>query len=488
MNRVIIYMLYFTFYTIVLLLLGKNGIKKTNTIKDFCVAGNSLGLLPSVCTFTVTWFSAVSMQSVTGSVYAFGYSTILYSVVGWLLGASCLVFIAYKIKAYDIVTIPEYFRVRYNSKHYQALAGLTIFICYILYIIIQIKGFGIVVSELLDIDYSISIFLIYLFVVYTSFGGLFSVSKTDELNFTLVAIGILITAVYIVKDIGSITLMHQRAAIIESLPKFDPPITKGALLDPSANNLFSPLMIITTGLAWGLGTAANPQYIIRISSAKSKKIGIQMICISAFALGLLYLGLIMIGIGSRVLEPSISSINSVDQVLPYIINSRIYSKVSGLIFISIMAAAISTANSQLLILASSFSYDIYKNIFNNNMNDEKFLNLNRVIIFISGTISLLLSINPPDTLLIYGSYVWSIFAVIFLFPLYGGLYWKKATKEGAILSSIGGIISLFIFYFIGINHPFSKTLIHPVFPSLIVSFILFYVISLYTYTKPGDAK
>ncbi len=488
MNRVIIYMLYFTFYTIILLLLGKNGMKKTNNIKDFCVAGNSLGLLPSVCTFTVTWFSAVSMQSVTGSVYAFGYSTILYSVVGWLLGASCLVFIAYKIKSYDIVTIPEYFRLRYDSKYYQALTGLTIFICYILYIIIQIKGFGIVVSELLDIDYSIAIFLIYLFVVYTSFGGLFSVSKTDELNFMLVAIGILITAVYIVKDIGSITLMHERAAVIESLPKFQPSITKGALLDPSANHLFSPLMIMTTSLAWGLGTAANPQYIIRISSAKSKKTGIQMICISAFALGLLYLGLIIIGIGSRVLEPSISSIHSVDQVLPYIIDSRIYSKVSGFIFISIMAAAISTANSQLLILASSFSYDIYKNIFNKDMNDDGFLNLNRVIIFISGTISLLMSINPPETLLIYGSYVWSVFAVSFLFPLYGGLYWKKATKEGAVLSSIGGIIALFIFYFIDINSPFNKSLIHPVFPSLIVAFILFYVISSHTYKRLGDAR
>lgn len=485
MNRVIIYMLYFTFYTIVLLLLGKNGIKKTNTIKDFCVAGNSLSLLPSVCTFTVTWFSAVSMQSVTGSVYAFGYSTILYSVIGWLLGASCLVFVAHKIKAYDIVTIPEYFRIRYNSKYYQALTGLTIFICYILYIIIQIKGFGIVVSELLNIDYNIAIFLIYLFVVYTSFGGLFSVSKTDELNFILVALGILFTAVYIVKDIGSITLMHQRAAIIESLPQT--PLTKGALLDPSSNNMFSPLMIITTSLAWGLGTAANPQYIIRISSAKSRKTGIQMICISAFALGILYLGLIVIGIGSRVLEPSIMSIHSVDQVLPYIIDSRIISKVSGFIFISIMAAAISTANSQLLILASSFSYDIYKNIFNNKINDDKFLSLNRVIIFAAGTISLMLSIKPPETLLIYGSYVWSVLAVVFLFPLYGGLYWKKASKEGAILSSVGGVIALFVFYFIDINNPLNKTLVHPVFPSLIVSLILFYVVSIYTYKSTGDA-
>lgn len=470
MNRVIVYMLFFTFYTLAFLFWGKNGFKKTNNIKDFCVAGNSLGLLTSIFTFTATWFSAVSMQSVTGSVYAFGYSTILYSVVGWFLGASCLLFIAYRIKDFDIVTVPEYFRIRYQSKMYQALAGFIIVICYILYIIIQIKGFGLVVSELLDIDYKIAIFLIYLFVVYTSFGGLFSVSKTDTFNFILVILGISLAAFYIVRDIGSITMMHEKAASINN----------GALLDLSANNIFTPLMIFTTSLAWGLGTAANPQYIIRITSAKNKKVGIQMICISVIVMGLLYLGLVAIGIGSRVLEPDITAIGSVDEVLPYIINKRIYSNFSGLIFISILAAAISTANSQLLLLASSLSYDIYINLFNKNILADRFLNLARIIIFIAGTISLLLSINPPASLLVFGGYVWSIFAVTFLFPLYGGLYWKKATKEGAMASSFGGFIATLIFYFMDFNHYFTA-LVHPVFPGLIIAFIIFYIVSKLTY-------
>ncbi len=487
MNKIIMYMLCFTIYTIVFLFWGKNGFKKTNNARDFCVAGNSLGLFTGVFTFTATWFSAVSMQGVTGSVYAYGYSTILYSVVGWLLGASCLVFIAYRIKEYNIVTIPEYFKIRYNSKGYQAFTGLIIVICYILYIIIQIKGFGIVVSTLLDIDYNIAILLIYLFVVYTSFGGLFSVSKTDTLNFILLAAGIFLAAFFIINDIGGITLMHEKAAAIMSKvsPKYN--ITQGALLDPSANNLFSPLMIITTGLAWGLGTAANPQYIIRITATKDRKTGIQMVCLSAIILGILYVGLMIIGIGSRVLVPEISSINSVDEVLPYIINSKMALNLSGLVFISIIAAAISTANSELLILASSFSYDIYINLSQKQISDEKFLGISRITIFIAGTISLLLSIKPPEILLIYGSYVWSVFAVSFLFPLYGGLYWKKATKDGAIFSSIGGILTIAIFYILEVTGAYSMIL-HPVFPGLIISCLLFYLVSKATYKKTGDAS
>ncbi|MDF2654255.1 MAG: hypothetical protein K0R19_729 [Bacillota bacterium] len=470
MSRVIIYMIYFTLYTVVLLFWGKSGFKKTNTIKDFCVAGNSLGLFISVSTFTATLFSAVSMQSVTGSVYQYGYSTILYSVIGWLLGGSCLIFVAFKIKEYDIVTVSDYLRIRYQSRNYQAFTGAVTVICYILYIIIQIKGFGIVVSELLDINYNIAILLIYLFIVYTGFGGLFSVAKTDALNIILVLVGVLLVAGNVLVELGGITAIHQEVGRI----------TGGTSLDATTGGLFSPVMIMTTGMAWGLGTAANPQYIIRISSAKDKKTGILMICIAVYLLSLIYLGLMVVGMGSRVMAPTVDSVQSVDEILAYIINTKLYAYISGVMFISIIAAAISTANSQLLLLSSSFTYDIYINLFKREISNERFLNINRVIIFIAGTVSLLLSIQPLETLLIYGSYIWSIVAVTFLCPLYGGLYWKKATRQGAVLSSAGGILAV-LFFYLATHAGILKTEVHPVLPSILLSMIIFYVVSTRTY-------
>lgn len=469
MNNVIFYMLAIAFYTILLLLWGKNGFKKTNTIRDFCVAGNSLGLTTSMFTFTATWFSAVSMQSVTGSVFSYGYATILYSVVGWFMGASFLVFAANRIRRYDIMTIPEFFKLRYNSDSLQILGGLVIVICYILYIIIQITGFGVVVSELLEINYQLAIVLIYLFVVYTSFGGLFSVSKTDMLNFVIVLSGILTAAYFIVHDIGSVTAMHLKAAEISS----------GALLDLSSNNLFSPVMIFTTSLAWGLGTAANPQYLIRILSARTKKTGMDMIGYSIMIMGVLYLGLMIIGIGSRVLSDASVSTLSVNEALPYIIKHVIHTPFGGLIFISVIASAISTANSQLLLVSSSYTYDIYKKIFNPAVSDERFITVARIVIFISGTISLLLAVNPPESLLLFGSYVWGILAVAFMLPLYGGLYWKRATAPGAFWSSVAGILAMGIFYLIGLgDNPLH--VVHPVLPGLIVSTVVFYSVSIST--------
>ena len=321
MNQIVVYMVYFMVYTLALLIWGKSGFKKTNNIKDFCVAGNTLGPFISMATFSATLFSAVSMQSVSGSVYLYGYSTILYSVVGWLLGNACLIFAAFRIRQAGVMTIPEYFWIRYQSKGYQMACGIGLMLCYILYIIIQIKGFGIVVSEMLDIHYNIAAALIYLFIVYTGFGGLFSIAKTDVLNFLILCIGIL-------------TNIHIAAE----------EISDGALLNPTTNGRFSPMMITTTGLAWGAGTAANPQYIVRIVSARDDRTALRMIWISTLVLGLLYLGLIIIGLGFRVMAPEAADTYAVDEILAFAVKTKMSPWLSGIMFIAVIAAAVSTAN------------------------------------------------------------------------------------------------------------------------------------------------
>lgn len=482
MNKSINYLLYFTLYTVILLWYGKGEFKKVNNRQDFFVAGNSLGLLPSIFTFTATWFSAASMQGLSGSIYAYGYAAILYSVIPWFMGAAFLLTIVHRLKKNDILTVPEYFKIRYNSNTLQVIGGCIIILTYTFYIIIQIRGFGVVMSELLDINYTLAIVLIYLFIIYTTFGGLLSVTKTDKLNFILIALGIVLATVMVLKNVGGITVLNQKAAQISTkpFPVFPNFTEKGAMLDTFSKGAYSPLMILNGFCGWGLGVAANPQYAMRIISAKDTKSAVKMICFSVLILSALYVGIAIIGVGSRVLQPSIYDISSVDEVFPYIINKVIYSSLSGIVLIGIAAAAVSTANSQLLILASGFSYDIFNNFAKKRLDEDKFLNLNRIIIIIFATISLLLSINPPESLLIYGNHIWGIFSVTFLLPLYGGLFWEKATKQGAILSIIGGIITIIIFT---LKYGLSANLTYPILPGIIVASVLFYCVSKFTYIK-----
>lgn len=109
MNKTIIYLMYFTFYAIILLFFGKSGYKDKQNTRDFFVAGNRLGLVASAFIFSATWFSAASMQGATGTLFTYGYNTVLYAVVPWFLGAAFLVILASRLKEHDIFTVPEYF-------------------------------------------------------------------------------------------------------------------------------------------------------------------------------------------------------------------------------------------------------------------------------------------------------------------------------------------------------------------------------------------
>ena len=481
MNRSITYLLYFTLYTLILLFIGKGGFKRTRTVRDFFLANNSLGLVISMATFTATWFSAASMLGVTGSMFANGYNTVLYAVVPWFLGATLMILLAVRLREYKIVTLPEFFYLRYNSKSLQAFGGLVIVVTYVLYLIIQIRGFGIVVSHFLEIDYIFAKILIYLFIMYTTFGGLFSVSRTDALNSILIFTGALVAAGLMLSEVGGISSTHRQAALITGAPfeGYTHVTTKGSLLDPFSLGIYPPLLTFTSFFGWGLGLATNPQYAMRIASAKNTKTAVKMICYSVLMLAMIYLCTMIIGLGGRVLQPQIQGISSVDEVFPYLIHQVIDSRYSGLLFISIMAAAISTANSQLLIAASGFTYDIYKNLINPRITDERMLTMNRVFIFIAGTVSLLLSLKPPESLLIYGGVIWGVFTVTFLLPLYGGLYWKRTTGKAALYSFLSGLVvmGLYMVYSIEISTG-NLRMVHPAFPGFVVAAVVFVVMSL----------
>jgi len=380
MDKIMIYLISFSIYSLLILVAGKGGLKKTETVEDFFLGGKSMKLMPSIFTFTATWFSVASMVGFTGSVYYSGYEVILMSVVGWFFGAGLLVVIVDPLRKYDLITIPEYFSKRYGSKGLQAFGGLTIIFCYIMYIIIQITGFGIVVSRLLDISYTMSILMVFLFIVYTTYGGFFSVVKTDTLNIIISTLGVVITAFLVVRNFDSISQVNIMASQMDfgelkNIMEFNTPA----------------VIIITTSVAWGLGLAVNPQYLTRISSTNTSLTAKKMIVYSVFILAVLYSLLAIAGMGGRVLAPEIYGKVPADEIYSYLINNAIYSKLSGLILIGIAAAAISTINSQLLILSSGFMMDIVPFIYKKPIRQDRLLNLSRLVIVGAATASLALS-------------------------------------------------------------------------------------------------
>jgi SSS family transporter len=391
----LLYLGFFVFYTILILIFGRHGFDRSHTLKDYFIANQGLGTWSSVSTFGATWFSAVSMLGFTGLIYTHGYSTILLTAVCWFLGASILFLMIDKLYDFGAVTVPEFLRMRYQSLMLQVLAGIILLFSYILYLVIQIQGFGIVIGELLDVPYTVAVFLIYIFIIYTTFGGLYSVARTDSLNFIFILLGTVIAALLVLNELGGIASLHR--SIVET--------NNAALFDPFPNGTWTFVVFISSFFSLGLGLAANPQYVVRIWSAKDKGTAYRMISISIVVLAIAYTSLAIVGMGAKILVPD-GTVSHNDQIFPYMMSEFISSPLKGIILVGIIAASISTANSQLLLIASSSVYDIYQNVRKKRTSEYKLVLYTRVLVVLLLTCSLLISLTSFKELVAFSGQIW----------------------------------------------------------------------------------
>ncbi|MGG1685930.1 sodium:solute symporter family protein [Pseudalkalibacillus sp. NRS-1564] len=459
----LLYLGVFLIYTIAILIFGKHGFDKTDELKGYFLAGRNLPLFPSIASFCATWFSAASLLGLPGLIYEGGMSVIWTTAIAWLLGLIGLFFISTKLYTYNVVTVPEFFLVRYDSKLLQIWVGIILGVSYLLYVVIQIRGFGIVVSQMLEVPYTVSVFLIYIFVLYTTFGGLHSVARTDIFHFCLILFGTMLGALFIVSEIGGLSeLMTGLSAIADR--------SDDSYLALFPEGGLSFWALVSAFLSLGIGVAANPQYAVRILSSRSKEVALKMVITSTVFLVLIYFSIFVIGIGSRVLDPNVS-FSSTDEIYPFIITYLLQTPLKGILLISVVAAAISTANSQLLIMATSFVYDITLPIRKKKAIDLKVISWTRWMIFIFATFSLIIAFTPPEGIVPFSGHIWGIIAVSLFFPLYGGLYTKVA-KRNALRSSFRGLIT-YLIAFLLIPQEVQSTY-HPVLPSLAIAGLFFF--------------
>lgn len=482
MNKTLVYLIYFSIYSAALVWIGKRSFHKGDTPRQFYLGGRQLGTVQCTMTFAGTWISAATVLGFTGSVFESGYAALVYSVIPWYIGAVLLICISKRLYQNDILTIPELFRKRFHSKGLQVLVASIMILTYVFYLVIQIRGFGLVASSLFDIPYSFSILLIYLFILYATFGGFHTVSQTDAFNLIALCIGTAMVFVMMVYRAGGIGEIHRQAAQISGMayPSMPYATDPGDLLRLFGKGKFAPMMSMTMFFGWGLGLAANPQYMVRIIAAKDFRTSRRMIVVSLSLLALLYFAFLQIGLGMRVMYPTLEAVRETDEIFVYVINNLLYGIWSGFFLFAVIGACISTANSQLLIIASSFSYDIVNTLRHDSLSERALLSVSRLSILVGGTLSLLLSIHPPESLLTYGGDIWGIFGATLFSTIYGGLFYRRATTKGVWAGLLAGVVSLIAFYpsYVRGSLPF-----HAAFPATILSCAAFLIVSRLTHAE-----
>jgi sodium/pantothenate symporter len=463
------YILVFILYTFFIIVLNLRSLKQVETFADFTTGGHRMGLWVGVFTTVATWVSVASVMGVPGYLYSNGVSAIIGWVAGWFLATAIFPIIAYKIRRpkNPTRTFPEFIHFRYEPfqkrSPLRAIVGLLMAVGYFIFVHLQVVGFGIVFSTITTIPYEIAIFGFLFYLMFTSIGGFWSVSITDSVNTIIIVLGVTLGALAVLYSTGGFGNIYENLATTTA-PTFEggENLSKGLLLSPVGGFGFGALFAIF--LSNSLGAIVSPHWVTRMMAPKNVKTAILQMMLSIFVLTLIFIPLIIIGLGAKVLIPSLPVGQTTDYIMPIVITEYAPPIVGAFTLVALCAAAISTANSMLLHAGTSIYYDLYRNLLpNKNFNDEKGKKQLRYLVLTLGLLAVLSAIKPPVLLAMGFTYVYGAFGAVFFFVVLLGLYTKWMNRLAAYANILVGLAAFIVAYLVGSTNPFLI--------SLIVSFI-----------------
>lgn len=466
-NVRLIYTIVLVCYLLFMLIIGYITSKKITSEESFFVADRSLGLIVSLGTFAATFVSSSSVIGYVGWLYSVGWSG-MWSIGGTLLSVAIgSLFIMGKLREYGETRIPDVFAARYYDKKIKIIPILLILLMYIVFITVEIMGAGKVLNSILGMNYNVAVIITAaVFVLYTMSGGMYAVAWTDLFQ-AIMGFGFVLASIFVALNrVGGFTQMNIKLAQID--PSLVSPITGSVST--------AVIFIMWNHLVWGTGNISQPAVIVRALSAKDVKTAKISTAWSGIVFVLFYFSLMIIAGTSKILYPNLED---VDLAFPVLIQNLYPPIIGGLLISSIIALIMSTADSVLLVVGSTISKDLYKDFIKPHASVEEIVKISRIAIIGVGIVSCLFALSKPAPILQLQIFNYSTIGAAFFIPMIVGFYWKRATREGAMASMVGGALTNLLWYWL--KKPWG---LDPIIPGLAVGLVLIYVVSILTPAPP----
>ena len=471
---------------------------KSKSEKDYFLGGRNMNGIVSAFSAGASDMSAWVLMGLPGAIYLNGLGEVWISI-GLLIGTVLSwIFVAprlrrFAIKADDSITIPQFLSNRFKSKSpvLKVACAVIFVIGYCFYAASSVYACGELFNTLIpEIDkYVAMVIATVIILVYTLLGGFNAVCWTDFFQGMLMLAALMIVpiiALFVLKTSGTIA---------------------GAEVSTSANyyNLLSSgafdwksIASIITGLGWGLGYFGMPHILIRFMAIKSEKemkksqiIGstwTALILLMATVVGLVgheYLGNSMEGQKNLVFVEMVRKIFGVGAL----------ALLGGLLISAIVAASMSTADSQLLASSSAFASDFYKTTVKKNATDKQMLFVGRIAVAVISIIALVIALLVQKFglggIMELVQAAWSVFGAAFGPVILLALYWKRLNYTGACAGIITGFavsvlwMILFNLEGYGFHSVIAETGLYEIVPGFIVGLITAVAVSLST-AKPDN--
>lgn len=448
-------LLAFAVYLLLMILIGASYAKKTQNSEDYFLGGRGLNGWVAALSAQASDMSGWLLMGLPGAVYASGTGQI-WIAVGLFLGTVFnWICISGRLRRYTIVannslTLPEYFenRFRDDRKILKTLSAVVIVIFFLVYTASALASGGKLFNTIFGFDYTVSLTIgAIVILIYTFLGGFMAVCVTDFIQGTLMLIGLLIVPLLAWFLIGKDFNLALAATGVDSATYMNPFYSDGVKL--SGIEIFSQL-------AWGFGYCGMPHILTRFMAVKNQKelnkskgIGIVWVILSlAFGcvigfVGRAYLPMILgtQGNGSTetVFIEMIKRVFTVNIALPFI---------GGLFLCGILAAIMSTADSQLLVTASSVAQDIYKGLIKPKAEEKKVLNISRITVAVVAVLAYVIALDPNSSIMGLVSNAWAGLGSAFGPIVLLSLFWKRTNLAGAFAGILSGGLTVIIWDYI----------------------------------------
>jgi solute:Na+ symporter, SSS family len=418
-------------YLVITVLVGFWASRKVKTSGDFMLAGRSLPIVLSSAALFATWFGSETVFGASSEFLKGG----LYAVIEDPFGAAlCLLlfglFFARKLYNMNLLTLGDFFKVRYGRKT-ELTASIFLAPPYIGYIAAQLVAMGLILNVVTGLAIWQGVVISAIVVtLYTYVGGMWAISITDFIQSIIIIVGLLVLAIILAQKAGGVTTVLS-AVPAENFKFFPSPNFKE---------------IVTYIAAWsvlGVGSIPSQDVFQRSMSSGSAKTAVW----SCYIAAILYLTIAMlplfISLCTKHLYPNYAE-GDTQLALPSMVLQHTSLPIQILFFGSLLSAIMSTTSSAILAPAAIFSENVVKPLTGNKYNDRQLLMVTRIAILIFSSIATIMACMRSNIYELVGES--SILSLVSLFvPLTMGLYWKRASTAGALLSMVFGILTWIIF-------------------------------------------
>lgn len=431
----------FIAYLVLMLGIGVIAYQRTKNSSDYFLGGRSLGPWPAALSAGASDMSGWLLLGLPGYAYAAGIEAfwlagglLVGTWLNWLINAKRLR--TYSITT-DALTLPEFLSRRFNdkSKLIQVISAFFILLFFLFYTSSGLVAGGKLFETVFGLDYSTAVIIGTVCVVsYTLFGGFLAVSWTDLVQGLLMAAALMIVPITALEG-GFGQLGNDLAAINPELL---------TLWDDSKGEPLSAIAIISL-VAWGLGYFGQPHILARFKASRSNKDLTTARRIAVIWTALSMAGAILVGlVGLVYVTNSGVSIDDGEKIFMLLVNSLFHPVIAGILLAAILAAVMSTADSQLLVSSSALAEDFYKQVFKKDASSEEIVMVGRIAVVGISVVALVLAMTPDSSVLGLVSYAWAGFGAAFGPALILSLYWERMNRNGALAGIVVGGVTIVI--------------------------------------------